>query len=197
MIVAAYNQLPHLRLALRGYLRQTVPTFRLTVADDNHFGPPADQLVNAEIVEMPAIRQQVTPSSTVLVVRCLGVEQLDEAYQPTVKAAIVSHLHSGLAPMRSIMSWAADRGVLIVEDACQTPGALVDGRLAGTWGDIGVLSFGGSKPLTAGRGAHGGSRAFDRPGRGPGRQQGLRDRRRLVRSAFRDPREGPARAAVT
>ncbi len=34
IIVAAYNQLPHLRRALRGYLRQTYRAFALTVADD-------------------------------------------------------------------------------------------------------------------------------------------------------------------
>src|SRR5262249_22341341 len=34
----------------------------------------------------------------------------------------------------------------------QAPGATVQGRRAGTWGDAGVLSFGGSKLLTAGRG---------------------------------------------
>ncbi|MBY0457491.1 MAG: DegT/DnrJ/EryC1/StrS family aminotransferase, partial [Gemmataceae bacterium] len=38
------------------------------------------------------------------------------------------------------------------EDAAQCPGAVVDGRPAGTWGDVGTLSFGGSKLLTAGRG---------------------------------------------
>ena len=40
----------------------------------------------------------------------------------------------------------------IVEDACQAPGAAAAGRPAGSWGDCGVLSFGGSKLLTAGRG---------------------------------------------
>jgi dTDP-4-amino-4,6-dideoxygalactose transaminase len=40
----------------------------------------------------------------------------------------------------------------VVEDACQVPGATVQGRPAGAWGDCGVLSFGGSKLLTAGRG---------------------------------------------
>jgi len=40
----------------------------------------------------------------------------------------------------------------VVEDACQASGATIDGRPAGTWGDVGVLSFGGSKLLTAGRG---------------------------------------------
>ena len=83
---------------------------------------------------------------------CLGVAQLSEAFEPTVRAAIVSHLHSGLAPMKSIMEWARQHNVLIVEDACQAPGAIVDGQLAGTWGDIGVMSFGGSKLITAGRG---------------------------------------------
>ena len=42
--------------------------------------------------------------------------------------------------------------IAVVEDAAQAPGAVVQGRRAGTWGDVGVLSFGGSKLLTAGRG---------------------------------------------
>jgi len=40
----------------------------------------------------------------------------------------------------------------IPEHACQNPGAIVEGRVAGTWGDAGILSFGGSKLLSAGRG---------------------------------------------
>jgi len=54
--------------------------------------------------------------------------------------------------MRKLCAMASERGVRIVEDACQVPGAIVQGRPAGTWGDVGVLSFGGSKLLTAGRG---------------------------------------------
>ena len=34
VIIAAYNQRPLLRRALRGYLRQTTDDFALTVADD-------------------------------------------------------------------------------------------------------------------------------------------------------------------
>jgi dTDP-4-amino-4,6-dideoxygalactose transaminase len=40
----------------------------------------------------------------------------------------------------------------VIEDACQMPGARVHGHVAGRWGDVSVLSFGGSKLLTAGRG---------------------------------------------
>jgi dTDP-4-amino-4,6-dideoxygalactose transaminase len=43
-------------------------------------------------------------------------------------------------------------GIAVVEDAAQAPGARVQGRPAGSWGDVGILSFGGSKLLTAGRG---------------------------------------------
>ena len=83
----------------------------------------------------------------------VSADQLNTAireYSP--KAAIISHLHGGLAPMRDIMTVADKHGVMIIEDFCQCPGAVVDGRTAGTWGRLSVTSFGGSKLLTAGRG---------------------------------------------
>ncbi|MGH7202646.1 MAG: DegT/DnrJ/EryC1/StrS family aminotransferase, partial [Planctomycetaceae bacterium] len=82
----------------------------------------------------------------------LDPQQLDAAVTPSTKAIIVSHLHSGCVPMREVMDIAARHGVPVVEDACQMPGAVIDGRPAGTWGDVGVFSFGGSKLLSAGRG---------------------------------------------
>jgi dTDP-4-amino-4,6-dideoxygalactose transaminase len=83
---------------------------------------------------------------------CLDPAQLPTARSEKTKAVIVSHLHGGLVPMREICHWAKANGVAVVEDACQATGAMVEGRRAGTWGDVGVLSFGGSKLLTAGRG---------------------------------------------
>jgi len=68
------------------------------------------------------------------------------------RAIVASHLHGGLVPMQRLTRQAGDLGVRVVEDACQAPGATVDGQLAGTWGDVAVFSFGGSKLLTAGRG---------------------------------------------
>ena len=83
---------------------------------------------------------------------CISPDQLPAAFGPRVKAVIVSHLHGHAAAMPRICEWAAASGVAVVEDACQFPGATVAGRPAGAWGDVGVLSFGGSKLLTAGRG---------------------------------------------
>jgi dTDP-4-amino-4,6-dideoxygalactose transaminase len=54
--------------------------------------------------------------------------------------------------MREVMELAGRQGVAVIEDAAQAPGAYVQGRMAGSWGDVGILSFGGSKLLTAGRG---------------------------------------------
>jgi dTDP-4-amino-4,6-dideoxygalactose transaminase len=82
----------------------------------------------------------------------LDLSRLDEAITASVRALIVSHLHGGLVPMREVMKIALAKGIKVIEDAAQAPGAICQERQAGTWGDIGVLSFGGSKLLTAGRG---------------------------------------------
>jgi dTDP-4-amino-4,6-dideoxygalactose transaminase len=83
---------------------------------------------------------------------CLDAGLLEAAIGPDTRAIVVSHLHGTLAPMDRIMAVARARNVAVVEDACQSPGAMIAGRRAGAWGDVGVLSFGGSKLLTAGRG---------------------------------------------
>ncbi len=82
----------------------------------------------------------------------LAPQLLEAARGPRTRAVLVSHLHGGLVPMRELCDWARERHLAVIEDVCQAPGAFVEGRLAGTWGDVGVLSFGGSKLLSAGRG---------------------------------------------
>jgi dTDP-4-amino-4,6-dideoxygalactose transaminase len=82
----------------------------------------------------------------------LDPAHLEAAFTPHTKAVICSHLHGGLVPMREVVEIAHLHGVGVIEDAAQAPGATVQGRPAGTWGDVGTLSFGGSKLLTAGRG---------------------------------------------
>ena len=82
----------------------------------------------------------------------LAPECLEAAAGPNTRAVIVSHLHGGVVPMPQVLALAESRGLRVIEDAAQCPGALIHGRRAGTWGDAGVLSFGGSKLLSAGRG---------------------------------------------
>ena len=82
----------------------------------------------------------------------LNPELITAAIGPATRAILVSHLHGGIVPMKAVMRIAREHGLWVIEDACQMPGAEVEGRKAGTWGDIGILSFGGSKLLSAGRG---------------------------------------------
>jgi perosamine synthetase len=78
--------------------------------------------------------------------------QLTAAITPKTRAILVSHLHGGVVDMRQVRLIAESKEIAIIEDACQNPGAMLYGQRAGTWGAVGVLSFGGSKLLTSGRG---------------------------------------------
>jgi dTDP-4-amino-4,6-dideoxygalactose transaminase len=82
----------------------------------------------------------------------LDAGRLADAVTPETRAVIVSHLHGGQVDMARVMDVCRGRGVAVIEDAAQCPGATVQGKPAGGWGDLGVWSFGGSKLLTSGRG---------------------------------------------
>ncbi|MCA9017054.1 MAG: aminotransferase class V-fold PLP-dependent enzyme [Planctomycetaceae bacterium] len=82
----------------------------------------------------------------------LDLNLLEQAITASTKCILVSHLHGGLVPMQAVMELARKREIPVIEDACQIPGAKIEGHTAGSSGDIGILSFGGSKLLTAGRG---------------------------------------------
>lgn len=82
----------------------------------------------------------------------LDVSQLAAALSPKTKAILASHLHGGIVDMPQVVAFAETHGLGVIEDACQMPAAAVHGKTAGTWGDVGILSFGGSKLTTAGRG---------------------------------------------
>jgi dTDP-4-amino-4,6-dideoxygalactose transaminase len=82
----------------------------------------------------------------------MSLDRLPEAVSPATKVIIASHLHGAQVPMARLIGFAAERGLRVIEDAAQCPGARIHGYPAGKWGDVGILSFGGSKLLTAGRG---------------------------------------------
>lgn len=82
----------------------------------------------------------------------LSLAAVRAAIGPQTKAVLASHLHGGRVAMKELMELARECNLVVIEDAAQCAGAIVDGRRAGTWGDAGIVSFGGSKLLSAGRG---------------------------------------------
>ncbi|QDU78382.1 L-glutamine:scyllo-inosose aminotransferase [Polystyrenella longa] len=82
----------------------------------------------------------------------MSVEQIESAITKKTKAILVSHLHGGIVDLQRARVIADAHSLPIIEDACQCQGASYGGQLLGTHGDVGILSFGGSKLTTAGRG---------------------------------------------
>jgi len=68
------------------------------------------------------------------------------------KAIFVVHIFGHPADMDPIMRLAEKYGLKVIEDAAQAPGALYNGRPAGTIGDIGVYSLNCNKVIQCGEG---------------------------------------------
>lgn len=74
---------------------------------------------------------------------------VETAITPRTKAILPVHLYGLPAPMHEITAIARRHGLFVVEDCAQAIGATVDGRHAGTFGDVGCFSFFPSKNLGA------------------------------------------------
>ncbi|MFI0980753.1 DegT/DnrJ/EryC1/StrS family aminotransferase [Streptomyces sp. NPDC021093] len=64
-----------------------------------------------------------------------------------VRALLPAHLFCNLADMRALRALATEHGTLLIEDSAVALGATIDGRPAGSVGDLGVYSFFPGKPL--------------------------------------------------
>ncbi len=86
----------------------------------------------------------------------IDIDQVMAAASPRTRAVIASHLFGQPAPVAKLRKLCDERGWILIEDACQVPGMKIDQdgepRSAGSYGHLGTLSFGGSKPLTGGNG---------------------------------------------
>lgn len=82
----------------------------------------------------------------------LSTRSLEETWTPACKVLIASHLHGQLQDMHCLEQWCKARQVLLIQDACQALGASIGGLPLGQWGDATIVSFGGSKVISAGRG---------------------------------------------
>ena len=66
-----------------------------------------------------------------------------------VQAVVPVHLYGRPARMRPILSLARAHGLIVVEDAAQAHGAVLDGRRVGAWGRAAAFSFYPTKNLGA------------------------------------------------
>lgn len=83
---------------------------------------------------------------------CMSAETLEAVITARTKAVIVVDLYGNLPDMEAIRRVAHARGISIIEDAAEAHGSEQGGRKAGSFGDVGVFSFHGSKTITTGEG---------------------------------------------
>lgn len=83
---------------------------------------------------------------------CLDPASFEAAITPKTKAVIPVGLYGGMPDMARVLTIARRHRLAVVEDAAEALGSEYGGKRAGGFGDTGVFSFHGSKPLTTGEG---------------------------------------------
>ena len=78
---------------------------------------------------------------------CVTRETIERALTPATKAIIPVHLFGTPAPVDEITALAHERGIKVLEDSAQAPGASLHGRKTGAIGDAATFSFFPSKNL--------------------------------------------------
>ena len=108
---------------------------------------------------------------------CIDVEQVAASVGPRTRAVVAVDLYGHPADYPALRAICEQHGLLLVADAAESFGALLDGRPTGDLADATTFSFFGNKVITAGEG-----------GCVTTSDSGLADRMRLLRNQGMDPR---------
>jgi perosamine synthetase len=94
--------------------------------------------------------ERVSPVFADIDPRTLNLDpgRIEEAITPRTRAILVVHTFGVPARMHEIMQIARRRGLFVIEDACEALGAELEGKKAGTFGDVGVFAFYPNKQIT-------------------------------------------------
>ncbi len=79
----------------------------------------------------------------------ISAENILKSINSKTRVILPVHLYGRLAPMVEIMDIARQYELLVLEDAAQAHGALLNGKRAGSWGHAGAFSFYPGKNLGA------------------------------------------------
>jgi dTDP-4-amino-4,6-dideoxygalactose transaminase len=82
----------------------------------------------------------------------LDLSAVEGSIGPRTKALLATHMWGNPENMPALLDLARRRGLHVIEDACLSLGANVSGRMAGSFGSVGVYSFGCLKPIQGGEG---------------------------------------------
>jgi 8-amino-3,8-dideoxy-alpha-D-manno-octulosonate transaminase len=83
---------------------------------------------------------------------CLSPTAVEKAVTDRTRAVIVVHMCGAMARIDEINSFCNEKGLTLIEDACQALGATYNGKSLGTFGKAGCFSFDAVKTVTCGEG---------------------------------------------
>ncbi|MGC4864928.1 DegT/DnrJ/EryC1/StrS family aminotransferase [Micromonospora sp. DT53] len=81
-----------------------------------------------------------------------SVQDIIDVLTPRTRAVMILHYGGYPGDLEKIAALCAERGIALVEDAAVSIASSVDGRMCGTFGDLGVWSFDSRKVITTGDG---------------------------------------------
>ncbi|MCG8564089.1 MAG: DegT/DnrJ/EryC1/StrS family aminotransferase [Desulfobacterales bacterium] len=83
---------------------------------------------------------------------CLNPDRLEKFITPKTKAIVPVHMCGSMARIDEIKALCDKKGLILLEDACQSLGASYKGQALGTFGSAGCFSFDSVKTVTCGEG---------------------------------------------
>jgi len=83
---------------------------------------------------------------------CLDPDRLEQFITPKTKAVVPVHMCGSMARIDEIKKFCDEKGLILLEDACQSLGATYQGKHLGTFGLAGCFSFDAVKTVTCGEG---------------------------------------------
>ncbi|MDA8140689.1 MAG: DegT/DnrJ/EryC1/StrS family aminotransferase [Desulfobacteraceae bacterium] len=83
---------------------------------------------------------------------CLDPQAIESRLTPRTKAVMVVHMCGAMARIDELKALCDRKGLILIEDTCQSVGASFEGKALGTFGHMGCYSFDPVKTITCGEG---------------------------------------------
>jgi perosamine synthetase len=119
---------------------------------------PGDEVITSAFsflaTPVAVLHQSAVPVFADIDPRTFNVDPADveRKITPRTKAIIPVHIHGVCADMDAINAIARRHGLVVIEDACQAPGARYKGRRAGSLAEMAAFSLNGTKNFPVGEG---------------------------------------------
>jgi len=82
----------------------------------------------------------------------IDTDQLENAVSEKTKAVMIAHTLGNPFNIKAVKAFCDKYNLWLIEDNCDALGSIYDGKLTGTWGDIGTSSFYPPHHMTMGEG---------------------------------------------